>query len=97
MNTVMLIQSLIVGGTATALATELLKSPYIPVPAQKYPRVTALIVSIIASVVAVMQSGFNATTLHSWTDGLALVCGTLIVSSVTYNQLIKGADPKTSL
>jgi hypothetical protein len=91
MSTLTLIQSILVGGTATALGTQLLKNNLIPVPAQKYPRITAFIVSLIASVVAVMQSGFSASTVHDWTDWLAVVSGTLLISSVTYNHLLKGA------
>lgn len=92
MSTLSLIQSILVGGTATALATQFLKSNLVPVvPAQKYPRVTAFIVSLIASGVVVMQSGFSVSAVHDWTDWLAVISGTVLISSVTYNHILKGA------
>lgn len=90
MTTVQFIQSVLVSGLATTLATEALKSPLIPVPATKYPRITAAVVSLGASVVALLQSGFDFNSMATdWPSLVALFTGVLLIASVTYNQVIK--------
>jgi 2-keto-3-deoxy-6-phosphogluconate aldolase len=83
MTTSQLIQSVLVSGVATTIGTQLLKSSLIPIPFQKSPRLTAFIVSVIASVAAVTQGGVDWANLRDWTDILPVVCGTLIVSAAT--------------
>ena len=79
----------LIGGVATTLATQLIKSPYIPFPAQNHPRFTAILIAVGASSYAAWQGGFSVTNTHDWAQWVALCCGTLIVSVNVYNHLLK--------
>lgn len=74
------------GGVAVTLATEIMKSKYIPVPAQHHPRTTAAIASIIASGVYVYHL-YNGNL--DWRNWLPLAVLTLITSAVTYKAVVK--------
>lgn len=75
---------------ATVVATQILKSTLIPVPFQKYPRTTAALASLGASVWAVYQTGFDVlSTTKSTVQFLAFVFATLLISAVTYNNVVK--------
>jgi len=89
MTTVEIIQSVLLGGTATTLATQILKSPFIPVPATKHPRITAAVVSVIASAIVVSQAGVDVSNLGDVASVTAIFAGVLLVASTTYNQLIR--------
>lgn len=82
------IQSAVVGGGATSLATELLKSKYIPVQAQKYPRITAAIVSVVASGIFIWHTQAHPPT-SDWKLWVALAAATLITAADTYNHILK--------
>jgi hypothetical protein len=84
-----LTQLSVIGGVATALATNILKSPYLPVPAQNHPRFTALVIALGASTYTAWQAGFRVDNAHDWTQWVALSCGILIVSVNVYNHLLK--------
>jgi len=89
MDTASLAQVAILSGTAVTLVTEILKSKYIPIPAQKYKRITALVLSFGASAYAVgSYDQVNFTTL-SWQSLVSLGLLTFLVSSVTYTQIVK--------
>lgn len=84
-------QATLLSGLAVTLATELLKSKYIPVPAKAHPRTTALVLSLVASVVEVYQ--YNSTHLvalsaHAF---IALAFLVLLVAAMTYDHIIYGA------
>lgn len=89
MNIFILIQSIIIRGTATTFATEFLKSPFIPVAFQKYPRLTTILVAIIASLVSIHATGINISTLHGFNDWIEICLGTLVMSNLTYENLVK--------
>jgi hypothetical protein len=93
MTTTQLIQSILVSGVASTYATQILKSSLVPVPFQKSPRLTAFIVSLIASAVAVMQGGIDFDKLRDWTDYLPVLCGTLIVAAATYKVVYQEPRP----
>lgn len=82
--------AMIVSGVVVAFATELMKLKWIPLPVQKYPRVSAAIASGIAALVSLYNSSVNFV-IDSWVGWLALTFGVLLVSVITYNQLIKGS------
>lgn len=88
--------AVVVSGATTAIATEILKLKAIPLPAQRYPRLTAGIVSVIASLVAVYLTTVNIL-IDSLFGLVAFIVGTLIVSAITYNNLIKGAPVQTQV
>lgn len=82
---------LAIAAAATTLATQILKSKYIPIPAQKYPRITAAIVALGASLFAVYQTGYDITSSTSnLTQFVAFVFATLLIASATYNNLLRG-------
>lgn len=88
------IQVLLVGGFATTIAVQFLKSNFIPVQFQKYPRLTAFGVSILATVVAVWQQCQNVvagcqTLLQQPLDYVAATIGIFLVAIVTYNALLR--------
>lgn len=93
---VSLFGAIIVSGAATAAATEILKLRAIPVPVQRYPRLSAAVVSVIASLVAVYVSAADIL-VNSLIGYVAFAVGTLLVSAITYNNLIKGAPVKTQV
>lgn len=86
MDTITLLSSVLVGGGATVLATQLLKSKYIPVPAQAHPQWTAGIVSLVAAIIAEYQAGIKVD-LHNVPGLVALFVGTLWVAISVYNHL----------
>lgn len=85
--------SILAGGVATTLAVQLLKSKLIPfVPAEKYPRITAAVVSAVASVAALVQSGVSWAFVTSTPQVIvAVVGGTLLVAASVYNNVIKSS------
>lgn len=85
--------SILAGGVATTLAVQLLKSKLIPfVPAEKYPRITAAVVSVVASVAALVQSGVSWAFVTSTPQVIvAVVGGTLLVAASVYNNVIKSS------
>lgn len=89
MSTVEILQSVLVGGAATSIATQILKSSFVPVPATDHPRITAAVVSLVASVVAVASAGINYASFADLTSVVAIFAGVLLVASNVYTQLLK--------
>jgi len=86
-------KAVIVSGVATTYATQIAKSQYFPLPAEKSPRLTAFIVSVIASIVAIGQGfDFNAP-FKDWTDYVPVIAGTLLVSAATYKAIYHVPTP----
>lgn len=84
-----LIQATVLSGMAVSVITEIMKSKYLPVPAMQHPRVTALVLSVGASGYEVYRyNQVNFVTL-SWPGWVALTGFTLLVSALTYNQILK--------
>lgn len=89
MDLVTLIQSVLVGGSATTVATEVLKSPFIAfIKAESYPRTTAVILSVLASVLIILQQNIAFATL-SVVNWISLAVGTLLVAVATYHGVVK--------
>ena len=93
MDITYLVESVLVSGTATTLAVQIMKSRYFPLPVERSPRLSAFIVSVIASVITVTQVGVDWNNLHDWTQILPVVCGTLIVSAATYKAIYQEPKP----
>ena len=86
-------KAIIVSGVATTYATQIAKSQYFPIPAEKSPRLTAFVVSVIASIIAVGQGfDFNAP-FKDWTDYVPVIAGTLLVSAATYRAIYHVPTP----
>ena len=80
--------AIVISGVAVTMATQILKASWIPIPAQKYPRLTAGIAAVVATVVAVATSS-SQLMLNSVPQIVAFALGTLIVSAMTYNHIVK--------
>ena len=89
MDLTYLTQAVALSGLAVTLVTEILKSKYIPVPAQKYKRFTALVLSIGASGYVTYQYGQQTFVTVTWQTWGILAFLTLLVSAITYNQIVK--------
>ena len=77
----------VVSGFAVTIVQQILKSKIVPMSfANKYPVPTNIVLSVIASVVALYTQ--NALSVSSWLE-IAATCGTVaVVAAVTYNQLL---------
>ena len=91
MDTALLTEAVVLSATAVTLVTEILKSRFIPLPAQKYPRMTALVLSLGTSLYTVWQYNGSHFTTVGYTGWLTLGVLTLLVSSMTYNHIISGS------
>lgn len=92
MGMVELIQTILVGGVATTLAVQFLKSKVIPVEFQRFPRLSALGVSVVAAVIAAYQQcsdGSCSALVNQPIDYAGAVAGIFIVAVVTYNNVLK--------
>lgn len=70
---------------------EILKLKIVPNGfANKYPVVTNILLSAVASVIVVWQTALQPTI---WTQWIALIATISIVAAITYNQLI-GRSPE---
>lgn len=102
MSVIDLLQTILISGVATTVATELLKSKYIPVQFSKFPRITALVISIGATVFVAWQQCANLATgcqgiLASPIDWIAAVLGTMLVATLTYNNIVNVKESDTKL
>lgn len=86
---VQLIISIIVGGGASTYITQLLKQPFIKIPAEKHPVPTAAVISLIGGVLVLLASGvsFDVKNLPAFA---ASWLGALLIAVFTYNQTRKG-------
>ncbi len=83
--------AIILSGIAVTIATEISKLKVLSfIPAEKYPRLTAAIYSLIAAGVCLYNSSVNFV-IDSWVGYVALALGTLLVAAVTFNNLVKGS------
>lgn len=82
------IYSIIIGGGASSALTEFLKLPFIPIAAQKYPRITAGVLSVLSAVVALLVQGISIT--GNTTQLVSVAIGAFVVSAITYQQALKG-------
>lgn len=81
--------TIVVSGVATTLATQMLKSSMIPVPVEDYPRISAGVVSILATFGSIYVSDASLM-VNSFIDWTAFVVGTFLVSVITYNNVLRG-------
>jgi len=86
--TIQTVLTILTGGYATAYLTEFLKLSFIKVPARKYPRITATIISLLTAVVAVTAQGL--TFGSNWLAMAGLGVGIFIISSAIYGSALKG-------
>jgi len=77
-----------VAAGATILAVQLLKSPLIPLPFQKYPVPTTILATAVATYFALLSQHFSFAW-HNWTEILGTGLTILLVAVLTYNHAIQ--------
>jgi hypothetical protein len=72
---------------AVVIVQQILKLKIIPATfANRYPVPTNIILSVVAALIVVWQSGKMPTTFWEW----VILCATIsVVAAITYNQLIE--------
>lgn len=94
MQVIEFIQTILVGGVATTLAVQFLKSNIVPLQFQKYPRLTAFGVSVVATGVAIWQKCQDVvagcqTLVQQPLDYAAAVAGIFLIAVVAYNNILR--------
>jgi hypothetical protein len=89
---VKLFMALIASGVATSYATELLKLRIVPIPAQRYPRITNAVVSLIATFISLYVGHVNFI-FTSWIEIVAFALGVYVLSAITYHHVVAGTLP----
>lgn len=80
---------------AVVAVQQILKLNIVPVYfANKYPVLTNVVLSIIASVIVQWQTAVN---LVSWVDWLLYVATISVVAAVTYNMTLRNEDSLQSI
>lgn len=80
--------AIVVGGVATTAAVQMLKLDFLGGIAKRYPRLTNLAVSLLASVVAVYNSSLELV-IHGFWQTMAFAVGIFVVAAITYNNVVK--------
>lgn len=88
--------ALLVSGVSVSLVTQLLKQEWVFVPAEKFPRLTSAVLSVLATMAAIVLTDFNYA-FNGVLDVLGFAAGTAIVSAVTYLTIIKRKDSTAKL
>lgn len=85
------IDIVVVTGLAVSVATQILKSQFLSfLPAERYPRLTAIGTSLVASPVALHLSGAELPgEVSGW---IAMVAAVVLVAVGTYHGLLKKTD-----
>lgn len=87
--------AIIVGGVGTTAAVQLLKLDILGGVAKKYPRLTNVVVSLIASLVAVYNSSLDLV-IHGVWQTVAFAIGIFVVAAITYNNVVKTSDESST-
>ena len=86
----------VIAAGATVLATQILKSPLIPLKFQNYPVLTATAASVVATYFALLSQHF-VFAWKNWTDVVAEVVTVLLVAALTYNHVVAKSPTLKSL
>lgn len=81
-----ILSGILLGGGATMLAVQILKSKLIPISFENHKRATAAVVSLIASVITEEQAGVTIN-IHNLPSLGVLFVGTLWIAVSVYNHL----------
>lgn len=82
-----------VSGVGVAYVTQFLKSSSVPVPAKEYPRTTAAVLSVVATLISIYMANVALIVATFW-QIIVMVIGTLLVSAVTYRHILAGLEVK---
>lgn len=89
------IMTIITSGTATTYLTELLKLPQIKIPAEKYPRITAAVLSVITAVITMLIAGISIIHGQPVVYTVGEIAGAFFLSSSLYRSAVKGLPTNT--
>ncbi len=81
----------LIAAGATVTATQILKSPFIPVRFQDYPVITAGVVSLVSTYIALLSQHFSFAW-HNWTQAVGVFLTIFLVAALTYNHIVKPAQ-----
>lgn len=90
MDTFNLLNGVLIGGGATIIATQILKSRYIPIAFEKHKQWTTAAVSLVAAIITEYQSGITVN-VNDISQLVAVFVGTLWVAISVYNHLKSGS------
>jgi len=83
-------QITVAAGLAVVAVQQILKLNVVPLYfANKYPVLTNLVLSVIASVIVSWQT---AITLVTWLQWVTYVATVVLIAAVTYNMTIRNSD-----
>ncbi len=85
---------IIMSGAGSAIATEFMKGKWFPIPVEKHKRISAIVVSIVSTLMVVFSTDINLI-IDTPLDWALAGFGILAVSAITYNNLIKGLNIPT--
>lgn len=80
---------IVISGVGISAVTQFLKDGRIPLPAERYPRITAAIGSVVATLISLYVGNVNLL-LQGWVSYLGLFLVILLASAFSYNILFKG-------
>lgn len=85
-----LIISVFSGGLIASVVTEILKNPVVPIAFEKFPRITAYVLSVLASILVLVNQGITwATVTANWISALSIGAVAFIVSVIAYEKVVK--------
>lgn len=88
--------AVVLAALAVVAVQQILKLQVVPIAfANKYPVLTNILLSIVASVVVVWRTAVKAPV--SWTDWVLLVSTTAVVAAITYNNTLRNWTQLRSL
>ena len=87
MNDYTLLSGILLGGGASMLATQLLKSDFVPIPFQRHKRATAVFMSLLASIITEWQAHVTVD-IHNLPSLAVVFVGTLWIAVSVYNHLL---------
>lgn len=82
----------VANGLVVSMLTEILKIDVIKIPASKYPKTTAGVLSLVLSAIAVFS--LNILVFDNWISWLIFAGATLLVALKSYDWVLKGLYEK---
>ncbi len=86
---VTLVLYIVVSGVGISAVTQFLKDGRIPIPAEKYPRTTAAVGAVAATLISLYVGQINLL-LNNWLQWGGFGLAILVASALSYNILFRG-------
>ena len=78
------------GGVVASVVTELLKQPFVPIAFEKFPRITAYVLSVIASILVLVNQGYTLEVVtENWVTTASAGAIAFLISVVAYEKVVK--------